>query len=111
MHREVQIKHDLMTRKCKYTLMAQDTKRAVCVRKWTVFISFLPHVTTGKRQKWSLQISKFTNLVKITNLHQLHQRVEKSKRAPPTPMKHCEWASRYPYALKIYWNVFIHFLQ
>jgi len=22
MHREVQIKHDLMTRKCKYTLMA-----------------------------------------------------------------------------------------
>jgi len=26
MHREVQIKHDLMTHKCKYTLMAQDTK-------------------------------------------------------------------------------------
>jgi len=31
MHREVQIKHDLMTRKCKYTLM-EDTKQAVYVR-------------------------------------------------------------------------------
>jgi len=38
MHREVQIKHDLMTRKCEYTLMALDTKRAVCVRKRTGFI-------------------------------------------------------------------------
>jgi len=38
MHREVQIEHDLMTRKCKYTLMAKDTKQAVCVRKLTVFI-------------------------------------------------------------------------
>jgi len=34
MHREVQIKHDLMTRKCKYKLMAQDRKE----RKLTVFI-------------------------------------------------------------------------
>jgi len=31
MHREVQIKHDLMTRKCKYTLMAQDMKRVVII--------------------------------------------------------------------------------
>jgi len=46
MHREVQIKHDLMTRNCKYTLMAWDTKRAVCVRKQTVFILFLPLVIT-----------------------------------------------------------------
>jgi len=33
MLREVQIKHDLLTHKCEYTLMAQDKKRAVCVRK------------------------------------------------------------------------------
>jgi len=33
-------RQDLMTRKCKYTLM-EDIKRVVCVRKRTVFISFL----------------------------------------------------------------------
>jgi len=38
MHREVQIKHDLITHKYKYTLMALNMKRAVCVRKQTVFI-------------------------------------------------------------------------
>jgi len=41
-----------MTLKCKYTLMAQDTKRVVCVRKWSVFILFLPHETTAT-SKWS----------------------------------------------------------
>jgi len=42
MHRQVQIKHDLMTRKCKYTLMAQeDTKRVVYVRKQYLYRFYL----------------------------------------------------------------------
>jgi len=51
MHREVQIKHDLMTRKCKYTLMA-DMKRAVWVRKQTLFISFLPWLLCACSLRW-----------------------------------------------------------
>jgi len=52
MHREVKIKHDWMTRKYKYTLMAWDTKWAVCVRKQTVFISFLPLVNSHVQLIW-----------------------------------------------------------
>jgi len=42
MHREVQIKHDLMTHKCKYTLMAlRHETSGLCEKTNSIYIVFI----------------------------------------------------------------------
>jgi len=73
MHREVQMKHDLMNRECKYTLMAyRHETSGLCEKNKHYFllcmllevVTINLHFMTDRQERFDLKISKLKLLRK-----------------------------------------------